>query len=75
MGVTSIRLQDDLDKSLADIPRLTTLSHLGRKTQRAPNPDVVSDLSTGAYIVRYLILEDEAHVLRIWHKREDRASL
>lgn len=59
---------------VADISRLTTLPYLGRKTQRAPNPEMVRDLSAGAYIVRYLILDDEIHVLRIWHKREDWAS-
>jgi len=60
---------------VADISRLTTLPYLGRKAQRAPNPEVVRDLSSGAYIVRYLILDDEIHVLRIWHKCEDWASV
>lgn len=60
---------------MADISRLTTLPYLGRKVQRAPNPEKVRDLSSGTYIVRYLILDDEIHVLRVWHKREDWASV
>ena len=59
---------------VADISRLTTLPYLGRKTLRAPNPEMVRDLSAGAYVVRNLILGDEIHVLRVWHKREDWAS-
>ncbi|MGZ8161059.1 MAG: hypothetical protein ACXWT4_19975 [Methylobacter sp.] len=32
------------------------------------------DLSVSLYIVRYLILGDEIHILRIWHKRENWTS-
>ncbi|MBC53356.1 MAG: plasmid stabilization protein [Gammaproteobacteria bacterium] len=58
-----------------DISTLITLPYLGRKVQRAPNPEIVRDLSAGAYIVRYLLLDDAIHVLRIWHKREDWANV
>ena len=60
---------------MIDISKLTSLPHIGRKVQRAPNPEMVRDLSAGAYIVRYLILDDEIHVLRVWHKREDWSSV
>ena len=60
---------------MADISRLTKLPYLGRKVQRAPNPEMVRDLSAGAYIVRYLVLDEDIHVLRVWHKREDWTSV
>ncbi len=56
---------------MRDISNLVSLPYMGRKVLRAPNPEMVRDLSAGAYIVRYLILNDEIHVLRVWHKRED----
>lgn len=56
---------------VSDISRLVVLPRLGRKVQKAPNPEMVRDLSAGAYIVRYLILDDEIHVLRLWHTRSD----
>lgn len=58
----------------ADISALTTQPLLGRKTRHAPNPEVVRDLLARAYVVRYLILDNEIHVLRIWHQREDWSS-
>lgn len=60
---------------VSDILRLEAFPYLGRKVQRAPNPEMVRDLSAGAYIVRYLILDNEIHVLRVWLKREDWARV
>lgn len=56
------------------INKLVDLPFLGRKVLKAPNPEMVRDLSVGSYIVRYLLLENELHVLRVWHKREDWAN-
>lgn len=60
---------------VAGISRLRDLPNLSRKVLKAPNPGAVRDLSVGMYIVRYLVRDSEIHVLRIWHKREDWASL
>lgn len=59
---------------LAGIAMLKELPYLGRKVAKAPNPEIMRDLSVSLYIVRYLILGDEIHVLRIWHKRENWTS-
>lgn len=56
------------------ISKLKELPYLGRKVSKAPNPEAVRDLAVSLYIVRYLVLENEIHVLRIWHKREDWAN-
>jgi plasmid stabilization system protein ParE len=56
---------------VAGIARLKDLPQLGRKVLKAPNPEAVRDLSVGMYIVRYLVRDNEIHILRIWHKRED----
>ncbi len=59
---------------IQEISKLKTLPYIGRKVAKAPNPKVVRDLSIDSYIVRYLVLNEEVHVLRIWHKRENWAN-
>jgi len=64
----------DCGRLLAGIAMLKELPYLGRKVEKAPNPEIMRDLSVSLYIVRYLILGDEIHILRIWHKRENWSS-
>jgi plasmid stabilization system protein ParE len=59
---------------LAGIAMLKEPPYLGRKVEKAPNPEIMRDLSVSLYIVRYLILGDEIHILRIRHKRENWSS-
>ena len=59
---------------LAGIAMLKELPYIGRKVTKAPNPEIMRDLSVSLYIVRYLILDDEIHILRICHKRENWSS-
>ena len=59
---------------LTGIAMLKELPNLGLKVTKAPNPEIMRDLSVSLYIVRYLILDDEIHILRIWHKRENGSS-
>jgi addiction module RelE/StbE family toxin len=56
---------------VSGISKLKVLPNKGRKVMQSPNPEKIRDLSVGKYIVRYLILENEIHILRIWHRRED----
>jgi plasmid stabilization system protein ParE len=56
---------------LTGIANLKQLPHLGRKVIKAPNPELMRDLSVSLYIVRYLIVDEEIHILRVWHKREN----
>lgn len=59
---------------LAGIAMLKELPYLGRKVEKAPNQEIMRDLSVSLSIVRNLILGDEIHILRIWHKRENCSS-
>lgn len=59
------------EELLTGIAMLKELPNLGRKVAKAPNPEIMRDLSVSLYIVRYLILGEEIHILRIWHKREN----
>jgi len=59
---------------LAGIAMLKELPYLGRKVKKAPNLEIMRDLSVSLYVVRNLIHGDEIHILRIWHKRENCSS-
>ena len=50
-------------KRLADQPRM------GVPIEELPD---TRELIFGDYIVRYLVIEDEIYILRIWHGREHR---
>jgi len=50
---------------------LKTIPYAGRKVMKAQNPEIIRDLSVNKYIVRYLVLDDDIHILRIWHKLEN----
>jgi addiction module RelE/StbE family toxin len=55
------------------INRLVDFPLLGRKAkENNNNPISIRDLITGKYVIRYLTLENEVHILRIWHGKEDR---
>lgn len=69
-----IAAQKIAEELLTGIARLKEPPNLGRKVEKAPNPEIVRDLSVSLYIVRYLILGEEIHILRIWHKRENRSN-
>jgi plasmid stabilization system protein ParE len=56
---------------LTGIANLKQLPHLGRKVIKAPNPEFMRDLSVSLYIVRHLIVDEEIHILKVWHKREN----
>jgi plasmid stabilization system protein ParE len=53
---------------------LTDLPRIGHKVMKSQTPDLIRDLFVNRYIVRYCILPNEIHVLRIWHQREDWSS-
>jgi len=38
------------------------------------NPEKIRDLFIGNYTVRYLIVNDDVVILRIWHDRENDRS-
>jgi addiction module RelE/StbE family toxin len=54
---------------LTAINRLTDQPEMGIDVEELPG---TQDLIAGDYIVRYVVLEDEIYVLRIWHGKEDR---
>jgi len=50
---------------------LTAKPQIGRKASQAPLPEVIRDSITGNYVVRYLLIDNEIVILRIWHQREN----
>lgn len=50
------------------IQRLTDMPGIGVDVPELPG---VQDLISGDYIVRYIVLEAEIFILRIWHGKED----
>ncbi len=59
---------------LAGIAMLKELPHLGSKVIKTLNPEIMRNLSVDLYIVCYLIVDDEIHILRVRHKQENRPS-
>ena len=57
------------------IGRLRQFPHMGRRVRQAPDqwaPEEIRDWVVGDYVVRYLVLERQLVVLRLWHGKEDR---
>lgn len=54
------------------IHQLTHFPHLGKAVKGHHNKTSMRDLVTGKYVIRYLALHNEIHILRIWHGKEDR---
>ncbi|VAX07282.1 hypothetical protein MNBD_GAMMA26-1116 [hydrothermal vent metagenome] len=54
------------------IKQLKTFPLVGVGVEEAPDPEMIRDLITGNYIVRYLVYSNEVHILRIWHHKERR---
>lgn len=54
---------------LSVIKRFTDQPRMGVTIEKLPD---TRELIVGDYIVRYLVIEDEIYILRIWHGREHR---
>ncbi len=63
------RVAQNLQKK---INQLKTFPLIGVGVEGSPDPEVVRDLITGHYIVRYLLPANQVHILRIWHHKEGR---
>jgi plasmid stabilization system protein ParE len=65
-----------LSKSLRDgIKRLKQFPRMGRRVRQSADvwaPEEIRDWVTGAYIARYLLLDETIVILRIWHQKENR---
>lgn len=55
------------------IQRLLDFPKMGKKIEDHQET-TVRELITGKYIIRYLIIKKELHILRIWHGKEDRGA-
>lgn len=55
----------------AAVDRLPQQPRLGRRLEEF-DPDEVRRIIVGRYELRYAIVGDTLHVLRLWHTREDR---
>jgi len=54
------------------IIQLKTFPLMGVGVEEAPDPELIRDLITGNYIIRYFVYSHEVHILRIWHHKEKR---
>ncbi len=52
------------------IKKLKTFPMLGIEVKEADS-EMIRDLILGDYVVRYLLLKETIHILRIWHQKED----
>ena len=57
------------ERLLTSIKRLVDQPQMGVTIEALPD---TRDLIVGDYIVRYIFIEDEIYILRIWHGREYR---
>ena len=55
---------------LTEINKLKIFPNLGIEVKKAKS-NMIRDLILGDYIVRYLVLKETIHILRIWHHKED----
>lgn len=60
---------------LTGIEKLKTFPRMGIGVSKAPDPETIRDLFIGLYTVRYLLLESEIFILRIWHDKETEKDL
>jgi addiction module RelE/StbE family toxin len=56
---------------LQAIKRLIDFPLFGRKVENS-GIDSIRELITGKYVIRYIILNEEIHILRVWHSKEDK---
>lgn len=54
---------------VTSINRLANQPEMGNDVEELPG---TQDLITGDYVVRYVVLEENLYILRIWHGKEDR---
>lgn len=54
------------------VEHLKAFPKMGRKVEKAPDPEIVRDIIFGDYIVRYSLHAETVIVLRAWHHYEER---
>ncbi|MFQ5739883.1 MAG: type II toxin-antitoxin system RelE/ParE family toxin [Acidobacteriota bacterium] len=59
------------ERLIKGIEKLKTFPRLGHPVEKAPDPDRIRDVLVGDYVVRYLLLDRSALILRIWHQLEN----
>ena len=55
---------------LTGIAKLKVFPNLGIVVKKAQS-DMIRDLILGEYIIRYLVLKETIHILKVWHHKED----
>lgn len=55
---------------LVGIEKLKVFPKMGIAVTKAPKPEIIRDLFIGQYTVRYLLMNDEIIILRLWHDKE-----
>ncbi len=65
-----IAAQHIANELLAGVKKLKAVPKIGLPVRRAHDPEIIRDLFTGHYTVRYLIGNDTIYILRMWHEKE-----
>lgn len=60
---------------LEGINKLKVFPKMGITVNRAPDPSIIRDLFIGSYTVRYLLANEQIHILRLWHGKEIERNL
>lgn len=60
---------------LEGINKLKVFPKMGITVNRAPDPSIIRDLFIGSYTVRYLLTNEQIHILRLWHGKEIERNL
>jgi len=56
------------------IERLIDFPKLGRAVKNTEKSISLRDVVTGKYVIRYILLKHEIHILRVWHGKEDKPA-
>lgn len=55
---------------LEGIGKLAAFPKMGMPVEKAPDPERIRDLFVTSYTIRYLVIDEEIHILRVWHNKE-----
>lgn len=53
------------------ISKLEVLPYCGIEVVSTPEPQAIRDLFIANYTVRYLVMNDDIFILRLWHDKEN----
>lgn len=68
------KIASEVSKQIVQaIKRLVDFPLFGRKIENK-GIDSIRELITGKYVIRYIVLNEEIHILRVWHSKENKIA-